>query len=141
MLALIPQKPPFLFVDGITELDEKHIVGYYRFKKTEFFYSGHFPNNPVTPGVILLEAMGQLGTVAFGIYLVSLEYETIPKGVTVLTDAQTEFFAPVPPGELVTIRAEKIFWRQKKIRSKIELHLENGTLAAVSTISGIGVLE
>lgn len=140
----MPQKPPFLFIDEITELDENHIVGKYQFKKEEFFYLGHFPNNPITPGVILLEAMGQIGLVAFGLYLFYSEsppFSSPLKSLTFLTDAQTEFFTPVFPGEKVTIRAEKIFWRQKKIRSRAELFLENGTLAAISTLSGLGVIQ
>ena len=60
ILELIPQKEPFRFVDEILEVNELKIVGAYTFHKTANFYEGHFPGNPVTPGVILLEAMCQL---------------------------------------------------------------------------------
>ena len=69
VLAAIPHRPPFRFVDEIVELDDEHIVAAYRFPADADFYRGHFPGNPITPGVLLLEAMAQAGVVAHGIYL------------------------------------------------------------------------
>ena len=71
VLAAIPHQEPFRFIDEILELDEDHIVSRYRFRPESDFYRGHFPGNPVTPGVILIESMAQAGIVALGIYLVS----------------------------------------------------------------------
>ena len=70
VLAAVPQQEPFRFIDEILEMDTEHIVGAYRFKEDEYFYRGHFPGRPITPGVILVEAMAQTGVVAFGLYLV-----------------------------------------------------------------------
>ena len=141
LVELIPQKPPFRFVDNILELDTDKIVADYRFRPEEFFYAGHFPGNPITPGVILLEAMAQVGIVALGLYLLSLESgkENIDKYVTLFTDAQVEFLAPILPGERIIIRAEKMFWRRIKIRSKVEIHTEDGKLVASGIVSGMGV--
>ncbi len=69
ILAAVPQQPPFRFIETIRELDEEGIVGSYRFRRDEYFYRGHFPGRPVTPGVILIEAMAQTGVVAHGLYL------------------------------------------------------------------------
>ena len=69
ILAAVPQQPPFRFIEEIRELDEAGIVGSYRFRREEYFYRGHFPGQPVTPGVILIEAMAQTGVVAQGLYL------------------------------------------------------------------------
>ena len=57
ILELLPQQHPFRFVDEILEVDEQRISGRYTFRHDEFFYSGHFPGRPITPGVILLESM------------------------------------------------------------------------------------
>ena len=74
VLALVPQREPFRFIDEILELDADHIVASYTFRKDADFYRGHFPGNPITPGVILIETMDQAGVVALGIYLYSREF-------------------------------------------------------------------
>ena len=141
LLELVPQQRPFRFVDAITEVDELKIVGNYTFKNDESFYEGHFPGKPVTPGVILLESMCQVGVVALGIYLLSLEEsaEEVKLWTTMFSDAQVDFMKPVLPGTKVTIRGERVFWRRKKLRSRIEMFDETGSLVAQATASGIGV--
>ena len=59
VLELLPQREPFRFVDEFIVVDEEHIKARYRFRPEADFYRGHFPGNPVTPGVILLEAIAQ----------------------------------------------------------------------------------
>jgi 3-hydroxyacyl-[acyl-carrier-protein] dehydratase len=141
LLALIPQQAPFRFVDEIAEVDDLRIVGGYRFKETEDFFKGHFPGHPVTPGVILLECMCQVGVVAHGLYLLAKEESAEEAGLwtTFFSDAQVEFLKPVYPGDRVTVRAERIFWRRKKLRSKVEMFAADGTLIATATVSGMGV--
>jgi len=58
---LIPHREPFLFVDEIVQADEKKIIAKHVFTEKEFFFKGHFPGYPVTPGVILIETMAQSG--------------------------------------------------------------------------------
>lgn len=141
ILELIPQQAPFRFVDALLEASETHIVGQYRFKKEEFFYKGHFPLFPVTPGVILTETMAQIGSVAFGIYLFSFEAEKeeIASYRTFLTESQAEFFKQVSPEEQVTVRAEKVFWRKRKLKSTAEMFNEKGELVATCTLGAMGV--
>ena len=141
LLSYIPQQKPFRFVDEIISINNEKIVGAYTFKQDEFFYAGHFPNNPITPGVILLEAMAQIGVVAFGIYLFSLEVprNELNKRIAVLTDAHIEVIKPVFPETRVIISAEKVFWRRMKMKSNVEMHDEQGNLLATAVVSGIGV--
>jgi len=60
----LPHRDPFLFVDGVLELDKgSRILAVKRFSEDEYFFKGHFPGNPIVPGVILVEAMAQVGGV------------------------------------------------------------------------------
>lgn len=143
ILELIPQQAPFRFVDEIREVSELQITGGYTFKTNESFYAGHFPGNPVTPGVILLESMCQIGVVALGIYLLSLDEsaDEVRHWTTFFSDAQTEFMHPVYPGDRVTVKAERVFWRRKKLRCQIEMRNQQGILVAQATASGMGIRQ
>ena len=140
-LALVPQQEPFRFIDEITELDEEHIVATYRFRNDEDFYRGHFPGNPITPGVILTETMAQAGVVAFGIYLYALEtsLEEVNKMLTIFTDANVEFTGAVRPGDRVTTTGRVKFFRRKKLRASVEMRLDDGTVVCSGELSGMGV--
>ena len=141
VLVRVPQQEPFRFIDEITELDDEHIVARYRFREDADFYRGHFPGNPITPGVILVETMAQAGVVALGLYLCALERspEELEKLVTVFTDATVEFSGTVSPGERVTSVGRKTFFRRLKLRSEVEMRLDDGTVVCSGVLSGIGV--
>jgi len=140
VLSALPQRPPFRFVDEILELDDEHIVAAYRFPEDADYYRGHFPGNPITPGVLLLETMAQAGVVALGIYL--LARQAAPddaRMLTLFTDATVEFTGIVRPGERVLIRGRKVLFRRRMLRSAVELALEDGRVVCSGTLSGMGV--
>lgn len=143
LLARVPQAEPFRFLDEILSVDHEKISATVRFKKDADFYRGHFPGNPITPGVILIEAMAQAGVVAHGIYLLALETppEAGPaaEGLTLFTEAEVEFSGLVKPGERVLIEGRKMFFRHRKLRSKVEMRREDGTVVCSGALSGMGV--
>lgn len=62
---IIPHRYPFLFVDSIEKLEPlKGAVGYKNVTMNEYFFNGHFPQEPVLPGVIIIEALAQVGAIA-----------------------------------------------------------------------------
>ena len=143
ILARIPHAPPFRFVDEILEVSREHAKGLYHFREDEPFYAGHFPKEPVTPGVILIETMCQTAMLPLGLYLLSLEAAKIEHARcrTVLTDVEAEFYRPVRPGERVIGAAFKVFWRGRKLRARLELHTPDGELIAAGHAGALGMIE
>jgi 3-hydroxyacyl-[acyl-carrier-protein] dehydratase len=143
VLAAIPQQEPFRFVDDILEVDDDHIVATYRFRPEADFYRGHFPGQPITPGVLLIESMAQAGVVALGIYLLAKERgrDAACAVMTVFTDAAIEFSGVVRPNERVIITGRKQFFRRLKLRSHVEMRLADGTLVCAGELAGMGVAK
>lgn len=141
VLALIPQQRPFRFVDRLVSLHAEGAIGEYTFREDETFYAGHFPGDPVTPGVILIETMCQTGLVALGIHLLGLEVprEEVARTVTLFTDCQVEFERVVRPLATVRVEAKRLFWRRRKLKSEVTLSLASGETVARGTVSGMGV--
>jgi 3-hydroxyacyl-[acyl-carrier-protein] dehydratase len=141
VLAAVPQQAPFRFIDEILELDREHIVARYTFPPSSDFYRGHFPGNPITPGVILVETAAQAAVVAFGIYLYALETSRseLEKILTIFTDCAVDFSGSVRPGDRVTTTGRIKFFRRKKLRASFEMKLDDGTLVCSGELSGMGV--
>jgi 3-hydroxyacyl-[acyl-carrier-protein] dehydratase len=141
ILASIPQQEPFRFVDEILEIDDEHVVASYRFRPDHDFYRGHFPGHPVTPGVILVEAMAQAALVAHGLYLTAKNGSppSADRSLSLFTDASVEFSAIVAPGARVVTTGRKVFYRHRKLQSEVKMHLDDGTLVCAGRLSGMKV--
>jgi 3-hydroxyacyl-[acyl-carrier-protein] dehydratase len=141
VLARIPQREPFRFVDEILEIDDEHVVASYRWRPEADFYRGHFPGDPVTPGVLLVESLAQSSVVALGAYLLAKELpeEEAAKIVPFFTDANVEFTGIVPPGATTRLESRRVFWRRRKLRIEGEIRLEDGSVVCQATLSGLGV--
>lgn len=141
LITQMPQTGPFRFVDQVIEVDERRVKASYRFRGDEFFYAGHFAGDPVTPGVILLEAMAQGGVVLHMAYLSARAAGSEAMGNLrmMLTDAEFEIHRKVVPPQTVIISAELLLWRARRIRSKVQMYDEANGLLASAIIGGIGV--
>ncbi|WP_127140653.1 3-hydroxyacyl-ACP dehydratase FabZ family protein [Flagellimonas marinaquae] len=137
IIALLPYQSPFLFVDDIVAVSENQITGHYTFKEDEFFYEGHFKDNPITPGVILTECMAQIGLVCLGMYLVKDELSNSQKPQIALTSHQMDFYLPVLPGQKVIVHSEKEVFRFNKLKCKVKMLNEKEELIARGVISGM----
>ena len=137
IIQLLPYKPPFLFVEELSHISENGSVGYYTFKNDEFFYKGHFKDRPITPGVILIEVMAQIGVVCLGIYLLKKIFADLKKPQIALTSNKIDFFLPVKPKERVKVVSEKIYFRLNKLKCKVQLFNKKNELVCRGTISGM----
>ncbi len=70
--SVLPHTSPFLLVDHAEIIDENTIVGYKKCYETDFYFQGHFPNHPIMPGVIIVEACAQTGAI---LLLSKIEYK------------------------------------------------------------------
>lgn len=136
ILSHLPYSKPFLFVDELSHIDENSVSGTYTFDKDLDFYNGHFKDNPVTPGVILTETMAQIGLVCLGIYLSGTAASGLP-GHVMLTSTAIDFMKPVFPGEKVTVTAEKVYFRFKKLHCNVQMSNEAGEVVCKGTVSGM----
>ncbi len=135
ILDRLPYSIPYRFVDEITFVSEKKIEGNYTFRDDEFFYKGHFTGNPVTPGLILVECMGQIGLVAFAVYLFP-DVQISP----LLSNVEAEFLHPVLPGERVFVESEKVFCRNGVLKCKIRM-FNNNKVEVAHTIAILKLKE
>lgn len=105
ILERIPHRPPFLFVDEIVSETADGILARRTWRADEDFYKGHYPGAPITPGVLLCEAVFQTGA----LYLArSIGEKGAATGVPLLVKiSDVRFRNPVFPGDTVTIEVKK----------------------------------
>ena len=104
---LLPHREPFLFVDSVLEMEKgKRLVADKLFGPEEFFFRGHFPGNPIVPGVIITEAMAQAGGVLFNYsFGDELKKEGYSNAYLIGLD-RCRFRTPVVPGDRVVFTVE-----------------------------------
>jgi 3-hydroxyacyl-[acyl-carrier-protein] dehydratase len=109
LVKILPHRYPFLLVDKIIEMDMEKglIVGQKNLTINEAFFQGHFPDAPIMPGVLILEALAQAGGV-----LVHLR--TNREKIAVLLNVNgAKFRHPVKPGDVLTLKCEGIHFSSK----------------------------
>ncbi len=142
ILAHLPYKSTFRFVDSISHLDLDSVTGDYTLKKDAFFYEDHFAGNPVTPGVIITEIMAQTGLVVLGIYLLLAQNKDVALDMDeplfpLLTSSEVSFYQIVLPGQKVTVISKKKYFRFGKLKCYVEMVDEKNELIATGTFSGM----
>lgn len=127
---ILPHRYPFLLVDRIIEVDleKNYILGQKNVTFNEIFFQGHFPDAPIMPGVLILEALAQTGGV-----LVHLKGH-VEKIAVLMNVNHAKFRNPVKPGDILYLKVEALHVSAKGGKVKAEA-LVNNKLAAEAEIS------
>ena len=131
----LPHRYPFLLVDRIVEIHSEKIVGIKNVSFNENFFQGHFPNRPVMPGVLICEAMAQVGAILAHSARGGIDDDK----VFVLTGLdKVKFKRPVEPGdqlrlELTALKRRGSFWKMQGVATV------DGKLVAQAEISAMEV--
>ena len=131
--AILPHRYPFLLVDKIIEIEPKvRIVGIKQVTVNEYFFQGHFPEAPVMPGVLIIEALAQCGAI-----LALREFENRDEKIPFFSGIESaKFRRPVVPGDTLTLEvtALRIGSKVQKMRGLAKV---DGQLAAEAEIMSV----
>ena len=123
---ILPHRYPFLLVDRIIEMESDRIVGIKQITANEPHFTGHFPDFPVMPGVLIVEAMAQCA----GVLVLKQMPDRHNKLVLLVAIENARFRRPVVPGD--TLRMEMKILKRKASVAK---------MAGVATVDGVVVAE
>jgi beta-hydroxyacyl-ACP dehydratase FabZ len=115
IMKILPHRYPFLLVDRIIEMEEKkRIVGIKNVSINEPFFQGHFPGHPIMPGVLIVEAMAQVG----GVLLMGTVDDPESKVVYFMSLDNIKFRKPVRPGDQLRLEVDIVQLRSTVCRIK-----------------------
>ena len=107
IMKMLRHRYPFLMVDRILEYSENHVVGYKNVTINEPFFQGHFPGEPVMPGVLILESMGQVASILVAVRMKAQGKEEGDGMIAFLTGVdRARFRKPVRHGDKLVTKAE-----------------------------------
>ena len=132
ILKILPHRYPFLLVDRILELEPgKRVVGIKNVTYNEEFFQGHFPGQPVMPGVLVLEAMAQVA----GIALLGMVADREKKLLYLSGVDRCRFRRPVVPGDQLRIEAEIMSLKSKFCKCRATATVDGNVCAEAELLS------
>ena len=135
ILKVLPQRYPFLLVDRILETDgSTHMVGLKNVTINEPFFQGHFPGEPIMPGVMIIEAMAQAG----GVLGLSLLQHLKGSSVYFMGMDKVRFRKPVRPGDQLLIKAQLMKQKGTIFKIKAEAFVEEQLVAEAELMATLG---
>lgn len=135
IMKILKHRYPFLMVDRITDYDDTHVTGYKNVTFNEPYFTGHFPGDPVMPGVMIVESMGQVTSVLLGI---KLGMEQGNKIAFLTGMDKVRFRHPVRPGDKLVTKAELTNVRSNSAKAKAKAYVNDELVAEAEFMTIIG---
>jgi len=133
ILGILPHRYPFLLIDKIIEFEaSKSALGIKNVTMNEPFFQGHFPDNPIMPGVLIIEAMAQVGGI-----LAFKSADVANKGVYFMGIDKAKFRRPVVPGDTLSIKLEVTKTRGKIWKFQAKAHVGENLAAEAELMATI----
>ncbi len=133
ILKTLPHRYPFLLVDNVLEVSSEKVKGYKCVSFNEPFFQGHFPENPVMPGVLIIEAMAQLGA-----FLVLMNPSYKDKLAYLIGVDKARFRKPVYPGTRLDLEAELLRFRGVVGKIKTQAKVNEEIVAEAEIMFSLG---
>jgi 3-hydroxyacyl-[acyl-carrier-protein] dehydratase len=135
ILKLLPHRYPFLLVDRITDMDgDRSAIGIKNVTANEPFFQGHFPGNPIMPGVLVVEAMAQAGA----ILLLHSRPESRGRIVYFAGIDKAKFRRPIVPGDQLRLQVEVLKLRSRTCLMRGEALVGDQLVAEAEIFSSLG---
>lgn len=139
IIRILPHRYPFLLVDRITELDlEKRVVGLKNVTANEPFFEGHFPGRPVMPGVLIIEAMAQVGGVLARLSIPGALEEGKEDSIFFMSMDKVKFRRPVVPGDQIVFELEPLRKGSRIWKMRGKATVDGKIVAEAELVASIG---
>ena len=134
ILEILPQRYPFVMIDRITNfVPGKKCTAIKNVSVNEPYFQGHFPGNPIMPGVLILESMAQAGA-----FLVLHDLENpLEKGMLFSAVEKSKFRAPIVPGDQITLEMTLLKFRLGTVKIRGEAYVANKLVAEATLLASL----
>jgi 3-hydroxyacyl-[acyl-carrier-protein] dehydratase len=139
IIKILPHRYPFLMVDRIIEMEpEKRVVGIKNVTANEPFFRGHFPADPIMPGVLIVEAMAQVGGVLACLSIEGFMDKEKQTPVFFMSLDKVKFRKPVVPGDQLKLETEALRTGSRIWKMAGKAFVENMLVAEAELVAKIG---
>ena len=139
IVKILPHRYPFLLVDRVTEMEVgKRVVGYKNVTANEPFFQGHFPDNPIMPGVLIIEAMAQVGGVLARASMPDVMEKEAADSIFFVSMDKVKFRKPVIPGDQIRFELEALRTGSRVWKMAGKAYVASDLVAEAELVATIG---